>query len=183
METVTPTIDGLLASDVLDGINTRPLPRLRELRASCAVVESDVSMVRRLAQGRLDIVIHEARRRSGDAVAGLLYDLPDILADPTRHDHTPGSRPDVRVDAPGEVGGALLDQLEAIASPTVLSGVQHLEQGQLDELFARISDFEQELSKCRRSLHERIDAIQSEIGRRYRDGEASVDSVLGSIES
>jgi hypothetical protein len=182
MDTVTPTIDGLLASDVLDGIRTRPLPRLRELRGRCAVVESDVSMVRRLAQGRLDIVIHEARRRSGDGVAGLLYDLPDILADESRKNHTPGSRPDVRVDGPGEVGGELMDRLEAIASPTVLSGVQHLDQGELDELFARISDYEHKLSKCRRSLHERIDAIQSEIGRRYRDGEASVDSVLGSNE-
>ncbi|MFW2382041.1 MAG: hypothetical protein ACN4GZ_09805 [Acidimicrobiales bacterium] len=177
---MTPTIDGLLASDVLDGIRTRPLPELRELRIECASVESDVSMVRRLAQGRLDIVIHEARRRSGDGVAGLLYDLPDILADVTNPHHTPGSRPDVRVDPPGDVGAELLDRLEAIASPTVLSGVQHLEQAQLDELFMRISEFEQELSKTRRALHERIDAIQSEIGRRYRDGEASVDAVLGS---
>ncbi|NNE97305.1 MAG: hypothetical protein HKN24_14900 [Acidimicrobiales bacterium] len=176
---MTPTIDGLLASDILDGIRTRPLQELRELRTSCAGVESDVSMVRRLTQGRLDIVIHEARRRSGDDVAGLLFDLPDILADDANPARTPGARPDVRVGFPGEVGGVLVDRLEAIASPTVLSGVQHLEQGQLDELFGRISDFEQDLSRTRRALHERIDAIQSEIGRRYRDGEASVDAVLG----
>ncbi len=172
-------IDGLLAADVVDGIRTRPLTEMRNLRLQCAAVESDVSMARRLAQGRLDIVIHEGRRRSaGDGVAGLLYDLPDILADEAGPSRTPGSRPDVRVDAPGEVGSELVDRLEAIASPTVLSGVQHLEQGQLDELFGRISEFEQQLSTTRRALHERIDAIQAEIGRRYRDGEATVDSVL-----
>lgn len=73
-----------------------------------------------------------------------------------------------------------MERLEAIASPTVLSGVQLLEQAELDDLFARISEFEQELSKNRRALHERIDAIQAEIGRRYRDGEVSVDAILGS---
>ncbi|MBT8239896.1 MAG: ABC transporter substrate-binding protein [Acidimicrobiia bacterium] len=177
---MTPTIDGLLASDVLDDIRVQPLQELRELRNACVGVEGDVSMVRRLTQGRLDIVIHEARRRSGDGVAGLLFDLPDILADETRAAHTPGARPDVRVDPPGEAGGVLVERLEAIASPTVLSGVQHLEQDQLDELFSRISEFEQELSRTRRALHERIDAIQSEIGRRYRDGETTVDAVLGS---
>jgi hypothetical protein len=177
---MTPTIDGLLASDVLDGIRARPLPELRELRAGCVEVEGDVSMVRRLTQGRLDIVIHEARRRSGDSVAGLLYDLPDILADQTKATHTPGARPDIRIDLPGEVGGVLVERLEAIASPAVLSGVRHLEQDQLDELFSRISEFEQELSKTRRTIHERIDAIQFEIGRRYRDGETTVDAVLGS---
>jgi hypothetical protein len=39
-------------------------------------------------------------------------------------------------------------------------------------------DFENDLSALRRRLHERIDALQAEIGRRYRDGEASVDSLL-----
>ncbi len=76
MNSVTPTIDGLLASDALDGIRTRPLPELRELRTRCAGVESDVSMVRRLTQGRLDIVIHEAQRRSGDRLASLLLTSP-----------------------------------------------------------------------------------------------------------
>lgn len=176
---MTPTIDGLLASDLLDGIRTRPLPELREIRQECSAVESDVSMVRRLAQGRLDIVVHEARRRSVDGVAALLYDLPDILSDEVRTG-VPGARPTVRVDVPGAVAGELVDVLERIGSPTVLSGVQHLDQSDLDDLFARISDFEQKLSSTRRQMHERIDAIQAEIGRRYRDGEATVDGVLGS---
>lgn len=172
-------IDELLAADLLDGIRTMPLPELRELRQQCATVESDVSLVRRLTQGRLDIVVHEARRRSGDGVAGLLYDLPDILAD-TAGVRIPGSRPDVRVGSPGEVATALLEELERTGSPTVLIGVQHLEREQLDELFFRISEFEQALSRTRRKLHERIDDIQGEIARRYRDGEATVEAVLES---
>ncbi len=163
----------------MDNLQTRPLPELREIRQKCSAVESDVSMVRRLAQGRLDIVVHESRRRSGDSVAALLYDLPDILSDEARTG-VPGARPTVRVDSPGAVANDLVDRLERIGSPTVLSGIQHLEQPDLDDLFARISAFEQQLSTIRRQMHERIDAIQAEIGRRYRDGEATVDAVLGS---
>ncbi len=175
---MTPLIDELLAAELLDEIATEDLAELRELRLQCAAVESDVSMVRRLTQGRLDIVVHEARRRTGEDVAGLLYDLPDILSDTSRT-AGPGARPDVRVDLPGEVGTILMDELGRIASPTVLSGLQHLDREDLDDLFGRISRFEQSLSKNRRALHERIDRIQAEIGRRYRDGEASVESVLG----
>ena len=174
-----PIIDELLAADLLDGVRTMPLPELRELRQQCVAVESDVSLVRRLTQGRLDIVVHEARRRSGDGVAGLLYDLPDILADPGNI-RIPGARPDVRVDSPGEVGAALLEELERTGSPTVLVGVKHLDREQLDELFNRISEFEQELSRTRRKLHERIDEIQGEVARRYRDGETTVEAVLES---
>lgn len=176
---MTPEIDELLAAELLDEIATEELSELRALRVRCAAVESDVSLVRRLSQGRLDIVVHEARRRTGDDVAALLYDLPDILSDPTRT-AGPGARPDVRVDPPGEVGSILLDELGRIASPTVLSGLQHLDRDDLDDLFNRISHFEQSLSRTRRQLHERIDRIQAEIGRRYRDGEASVETVLGS---
>ena len=66
-----------------------------------------------------------------------------------------------------------------MASPSALSSIESLTDGDLRELFERIRSFEVEMSSIRRQLHERIDAIQSEIGRRYRDGEASVDSILG----
>jgi hypothetical protein len=41
-----------------------------------------------------------------------------------------------------------------------------------------LSDLEHAVSARRRSLHERIDALQSELTRRYKTGEATVDSLL-----
>jgi hypothetical protein len=59
----------LLAKDLLPDITAVPLEDLRHLRIECSEAEGDVSFVRRVAQGRLDIVGHEVRRRSGAADA------------------------------------------------------------------------------------------------------------------
>ena len=42
----------------------------------------------------------------------------------------------------------------------------------------QLAAFEQRVSGHRRDLFERIDALQAEITRRYKTGEASVDSLL-----
>lgn len=172
----------LLAKDLLPDITAVPLDDLRDLRIECSAVEGDVSFVRRVAQGRLDIVGHEARRRSGAAdagaepeMSGLLFDLPDILADPA----TAGARGrPVAIHQPGLVAQGLVTTMDAAASPADLSSMADLADQQLGTLMESLRDFEVELSVTRRRLHERIDSIQNEIARRYRDGEASIDSLL-----
>lgn len=172
-------LNSLLAADALVGITTRPLPELRDLRVQCSDVESDISMARRVAQGRLDIVGHEVRRRAdgGDAPldSSVLVDLPDVMAEASGG--APSGRP-INIGDPGEVALKMVERLDVAASPSDLAGVDSLSDEQLRELFERIRGFEIELSAVRRQLHERIDAIQSEIGRRYRDGEASIDNLL-----
>lgn len=137
-------------------------------------------MARRVAQGRLDIVGHEVRRRSGDtgdapSDVGVLFDLPDVLAE--QSSGSPSGRP-ITISDPGEVALKMVERLDRAASPADLSGVGQLSDDAVRELFERIRSFEVELSAVRRQLHERIDALQSEIGRRYRDGEASIDNLL-----
>lgn len=171
----------LLDPNAITGLTTRPIQELREIRTECAAVERDVSLVRRLAQGRLDIVGHEFRRRSGSDsttdVADLLFDLPDLMADESTGGGIPGAR-QIDVSAPGDAATELISYLNAQASPAVLSGIQDVDEADLRELFEKIRAYEVEMSGTRRQLHERIDSVQSEIARRYRDGEASVDSLL-----
>lgn len=173
----------LLADDCLKGINEMPLDRLRGLRVEASAAEGDVSFVRRVAQGRLDIVGHEAKVRAGGEsstetkVDDLLFEMPDILTDaPTEgNQRVPRAVP---VLEPGDIALALVDKLNGIASPADLSGVSDLDKGQLADLFDTLREFEVEMSTVRRQLHDRIDAMQDEIARRYRDGEASVDALL-----
>ncbi|MEZ5226953.1 MAG: hypothetical protein R2710_09815 [Acidimicrobiales bacterium] len=177
-------LEQVLADDLLDGLTT-PSEEVRSLRTQCAQVEADVSFARRVVQGRLDIIGYEARRRNGDADAadalpGLLFDLPSLMTDeprPGAPTTTPGARP-VSINAPGDVAAALVERLDAVASPGKLTGVGTMSDAELAELLDRMRAYEIELSTVRRRLHDRIDAFQSEIGRRYRDGEASVDSLL-----
>lgn len=175
-------LDLLLDDDVLTGIEGRDLPDLRSARVAAAQAENDVSMVRRISQGRLDIVGHEMQRRSGAVsdeadVPGLLFSLPDILSDSVGGSGGGSGRP-VIVNEPGPIALSLVDRLDATVSPGDLSGVDRMDDGSLRMVFERLGEFESQLSGVRRQLHERIDAIQAEIGRRYRDGEASVDSFL-----
>lgn len=181
---MTQHLDRLLDPGILSELTTRPIDQLRRIRIECSQVEGDVSLVRRIAQGRLDIVGHENSRRAGgsDAEAdlpGLLFDLPEILSDSgSSGGSTPGGRA-VIIGDPGPVAAELVERLDAMASPADLAGVENLADGKLVELFETIRSFEVEMSSTRRQLHERIDAIQGEIGRRYRDGEATVETVLG----
>lgn len=187
---VIDDLQRLLGADALDGLTTRPMEALREDRAACQSAEADVSLVRRVTQGRLDIVGHEVRRREGEVegdadVAGLLFDLPEILtadapapAAETSGGEPPLGRRQVSIDEPGQVAHDLVAALDQIASPGALAGLESRRAGELRELFEQIRAFEVELSGIRRQLHERIDTFQAEIGRRYRDGEASVDALL-----
>lgn len=169
---------------------------LRALRVELTRSEGDVSLVRRIAQGRLDIVGHEVGRRSRTDAAGamtdlteagptgdpseLLFDMPDILADAPADpgNRSAGAGRVTPVSEPGPVAIGLLHTLDEIASPHQLATVSELISEVLAPLFDSLREFEIELSSIRRQLHDRIDTIQGEIARRYRDGEASVDALL-----
>ncbi len=178
---MTDPLATLLADDALADIGTRPIAELRSFRYDASRVEGDVSMVRRVAQGRLDIIGHEIQRRAGDADPGqlnnLLYDLPDIMAEASEASAPSGRA--IEINEPGPVAATLGTRLDSVISPRELSGVGELDDDRLLEVFKRVEGMEQELSDLRRQLHDRIDAIQNEIGRRYRDGEASIEG-LGS---
>lgn len=174
----------LLADDLLENLTTMPLDRLRGLRVESSRVEGDVSFARRVAQGRLDIVGHEVGRRSNGSEAeptdmsALLFDMPNILTD----DPSPASGSGVARSAPilepGAVAIDMIEKLDGFASPSTLSSIDAVSQGDLADLFDELRTFEVELSNLRRQLHDRIDTMQDEIARRYREGEASVDALL-----
>jgi hypothetical protein len=47
-------------------------------------------------------------------------------------------------------------------------------------LESALVEFERDVSADRRDRHARLDALSAELVRRYREGEASVDGLLGS---
>src|SRR5437879_5687263 len=98
---MSAALERLLATDYLDGLEARPLPELRGIRAECQEVET-----------------------------GLALD--------------PSSIDDDRLNG-------LAQSLQAL---------------------------EADVSGRRRSVFERLDAVQQELARRYRSGDASVDSLL-----
>ncbi len=161
---------------LLEGLAALTLDEVRARRQGCQDVETQVSYVRRLAQGRLDIVRHEqARRVSGGASGDIVAELTEALADRIT---SAGSGHVAAELTPDDVDPALLDALDAAAPPAALSDPHNLGDDDLVAAAAGLEAFEQNLSTRRRALFSRIDALQEEIVRRYRDGEASVDGLL-----
>jgi hypothetical protein len=164
--------------DPVDDVTALSMDELRAKRAECQAVEVGLSYLRRLAQGRLDIVAAEQRRRvEGGAPLDsehLVAGLSDILGD---HLMAPGNGRLPQLLSPdlGEVDTSALD---AIAGPGRLSALDDVADDDLASLVEQLSGFEADVSARRRALFEEIDAIQAEITRRYKTGEASVETLL-----
>lgn len=172
-------LERLLADDYLADLGTRSLTDLRALRGECQAVEGQLSYLRRLIQGRHDITTGEIdrRRNGGDPadVHGLVERLPEILSDRI---HGPGAgRPPTEL-APRELSGTLVEKLAGIAEAVSLDDPHALSDDDLASSADQLGRLEQEVSGLRRALFDRIDAIQAEITRRYRDGEARVDDLF-----
>jgi hypothetical protein len=158
---------------------TLEMAELRAKRAECQELEVALSYRRRMAQGRLDLVGVEQRRRlqGGERPVGddaLVKELTAALADRGR---PAGNGRLPQLLAP-DVEGIDLSDLDAIAGLTTLSHLAELADDDVADLVTRLGGFEVETSRERRALHDRIDSLQAEITRRYRTGEASVDTLL-----
>ncbi|MGW6918777.1 RsiG family protein [Kitasatospora sp. NPDC054939] len=160
------------------------LEQLRTLRRRTLEQEADLSYLRRLLHGRMDILRAELDRRPGgqvrtaagaDGPVGALLDrLPAILTDapstvrlsarhvtfgPPRGEHC-------RLEADALMGDVQLADLAAHTAEELLAALE------------RLRAHEREVSGRRQLLLRTADGCNAEITRRYRDGEARVDDLL-----
>ncbi|GAA2263303.1 aerial mycelium formation protein [Streptomyces amakusaensis] len=159
------------------------LPELRALRRDSQRDEADLSYVRRLLHGRIDILRAELARRArppAPPVDRLVVDrlvvdrLSEILADtPSRHRtsarHVTLSPPhgeEYRRLASDMLADVELSDLTARTDEELLAGT------------GRLIRYEQQVSGRRQLLQRTADDCSAEIARRYREGEAQVDDLL-----
>ncbi len=154
------------------------LPELRTLRRDAQRDEADLSYVRRLVQGRIDILRAElARRRDPQAPVPetpVVDRLSEILADaPSRHRtsarHVTLTTP--RGDEFRQLAAENLAEVE-------LSDLAARTDEELHDAMGRLVRYEQQVSRRRHELQRTTDDCSAEIARRYRDGEAQVDDLL-----
>ena len=168
-------IDRVLAEDFLDGLQGLPLREVRELRADAEQEEVDLSYLRRMVQGRLDILRAELNRRDGTGAQDLVQGLAAILADEPRaparglgrHTTVEPSRADSH-----------RRYVEALVADVDLSDVSARSTDELAHALRTLSEEERGLSGKRRQVQQVMDACGAEITRRYRDGEADVSTLL-----
>lgn len=171
----TRRIDRVLAEDYLAGLGLAPLADVRSLRDDVEQEEVDLSYIRRLVQGRMDIVRAELNRREGPAEGTLVENLARVLADEPRSPARGLGRHTTvepsRVDSHRRY-------VEALVADVDLTDTAARSSDDLHHAMRVLADEEQVLSAKRRQVQTVMDACSAEITRRYRDGEADVSDLL-----
>ncbi|HWN26853.1 MAG TPA: aerial mycelium formation protein [Actinomycetospora sp.] len=183
-------LDRVLDAAFLADLGSCPMDDVRARRDDAAQEETDLSYLRRLLHARMDIVRFEQRRRAAphgedapsDGVElrsatspSLVDELPRILADNAlgpsagrgRHHTVQPSRAESH-----------RRHVEALLADTGLSDVATLSDDDLTAAATAYADEERAVSEFRGRVQQVMDACNDELGRRYRDGSASVDDLL-----
>jgi hypothetical protein len=139
-----------------------------------------LSYLRRLVQGRLDIVHADIERRAGGEpgdLAALVERLEkgEIIADST---HASGLGRLPATFGPADADGWISQELDQIAGPDTLTALSDLDDEAVRALADQLVEMERKVSAQRSTLHDVANRLQEEIVRRYKSGEASVDSLL-----
>lgn len=149
------------------------------MRAECQHAEAKASYLRRLIQGRLDIVASELRHREGGGqpsnVARLVRELPQVLGDKV-HAPGPGRLPANLVPPDDD---HLTAELDTAVDAATLGSMAQLDDQRLASLVELLTAMEVEVSAHRKALFNLIDALQAEMAERYCDGRADPRSLLG----
>ena len=154
------------------------LAEIRAERSALQREEDIVSFVRRLAQGRLDLVSDEERRRAGGAESPSVP-LAERLAEVFGQQHGGGSaRPPRETEVPTD--HPLLLQLDELCDSHGFGSMDTLDDRDLAALSDALGMFERECSRQRHEMFERIDALTAEVVRRVHEAGGAGAVVDGS---
>ena len=168
-------IDRVLDPDFTQGLPDLTLSDVRSRRHDAEQEEADLSYVRRLLQGRIDIVRAELGRRYGDERGSLIAQLASILAEGTSG--PPRGSGHHNTVEPSRVAENRRS-VEQLVSDVGVSDVVNRSDDELAASLTRLTSYEAAVSRNRRLVQEVMDACTAEIARRYQSGEATVDDLL-----
>ncbi|MCW8375724.1 RsiG family protein [Streptomyces justiciae] len=150
------------------------LPELRTVRRDAQRDEADLSYVRRLLQGRIDILRAELARRSPAGEGSVVERLSEILTDAPARQRSSARHVTLGTPHNEEYRRLAADMLAEVE----LSDLAARTDAELNAAMGRLVRYEQQVSRRRQRLQHTTDECSGEIARRYREGEAQVDDLL-----
>ncbi len=148
---------------------------IRVARAALQMQEDVVSFVRRMAQGRCDLARDEQRRRiDGTPASGIsVSDIANVFG----QEHGGGSsRPPRETNISAE--HPLVVELERLCQEINFGDLRTLDDQSLENVVQQLSRFEISKSLERKALFSSIDALTTQLVKRYKDDGVNVDSLL-----
>jgi hypothetical protein len=173
-------IETILSPDYVDDLQSLSMAVVRERRDESQEAADVLSYLRRLVQGRLDIVHADLERRAGGEpsdLAALVERLEkgEIISEGT---HAAGLGRLPASFGPADTDGWISQELDQIIGAERLSTLGELSDDGVREIADSLVELERKVSAQRSTLHDVANRLQEEIVRRYKSGEASVDSLL-----
>lgn len=151
---------------------------LRDRRRALEGEEQEISYLRRMLQGRIDILSEELASRGSDD-SPLIQKLPQILAD--EQSGKSSAKRHVPIDA--SIGGSVDEsshsgEVSRVIADTTNSDPSSLSDEDLTAAIRVLTEHEKLISRDRAAVHIELDAISSELTQRYVSGAAQVDDLL-----
>ncbi len=159
-------IDKVLAEDFSRDLGSLEMDELRARRDLSRAERDYLSFLRRLLQGRRDILRDELRRRESGGDAGSLVErITAVLAEGSRG---PSRGEAVMVSLPDEEITLARRRTERLLSDARLSDLERLSDDDLRETIERIDEEERTVSEVRGRVLDVHDRLQGELKRRLR---------------
>jgi hypothetical protein len=160
-------IDHIRSPGFVEALGDLSLDELRQRRDDCLAEREYLSLLRRLVQGRAEILKAEVERRgAGDDQVPLVDRLAEILSG---EPHGPARGEAVRISLPEEEMLLARRRVERLVADTGLSDPGSLDDERLSGAVEVLASEEREVSIARSDVLVVLDALQDELKRRYKD--------------
>jgi hypothetical protein len=161
-------IDRIRDPAYLEGLADRPLEEVRALRDECLAEREYLSLLRRLVQGRAEILQAELTERGTAEDGGpLIGRLAQILAGSEGRGAARGEA--LKIGIPEDEMLLARRRIERLVADAGISDPQTLEDDQLGEAVEILGREEQTVSEARGAVITVLDAVQDELKRRYKE--------------
>ena len=161
-------IDRISDAAYLEGLGELSLEELRVRRDDCLAEREYLSLLRRLVQGRAEILKAELESRSSDQDLGPLVDrLGQILGGGEEQSGSRGEA--VHVGLPEEEMLLARRRVEALVADAGISDPGSLDDQRLESAVETLATEERVVSSDRATVLRVLDTLQDELKRRYKD--------------
>ena len=160
-------IDHIRTPGFVESLGELSLDQLRQRRDDCLAEREYLSLLRRLVQGRAEILKAEIERRgaAGEQVP-LVERLAEILGGEA---HGPARGEAVRISVPEEEMLLARRRVERLVADAGLSDPGSLDDDRLADAVEVLAGEEREVSEARGDVLAVLDALQDELKRRYKE--------------